>query len=536
VFGYSQIKITSGEVSTISNAGEGDHYLTTDTNEMYIGIQTGEIRKISNPNEVTTLKDNADGTITYTDELGNPVTINLSNSQGWSLTGNSITDPAANFLGTTDAQDLVFRTNSIESFRIRQDNNYIGIGTLEPASPLHINKDLADGVGIIRVEGTEPDINFNDTDGGFNTFTFENDGTPKFAFGRRNTDDFYITRNDGAWHDDTFNILNTNGFVGLNIAVPTERLDVNGNLRVSGSYKDSNNEAGTLGQILSSTVTGTDWIDASSASETVTIYTDATVGTKHKIGEYTNETPITVAINETVTNISTPITGHKIADYTNEVGGTPVDINETVTTITDTNTDTATTKKEIATYVNENGGIAVAIQESVTTFNQNQDPTTPTGVITYTDEAGGTSIANVVSTDTTNPDNGASNPNSISVGSDGGAYFASPLTRAIHRPTSAPFTITNALAENYTTIILAVDTQALPFLPDTTTRLINLPTASSCTGKIYIIKNTINTKFDNGITDYLDNRGNTENELDREKIYWFQSDGSNWQLINNIKK
>ncbi|WP_111709248.1 hypothetical protein [Lutibacter citreus] len=47
IFGYSQIKILSSEVSIISNAGEGDHYITTDTDELYVGIQTGELRKIT---------------------------------------------------------------------------------------------------------------------------------------------------------------------------------------------------------------------------------------------------------------------------------------------------------------------------------------------------------------------------------------------------------------------------------------------------------------------------------------------------------
>lgn len=37
---------------------------------------------------------------------------------GWSLTGNAGTTPGTNFVGTTDAQDLVFKTNSFERFRI----------------------------------------------------------------------------------------------------------------------------------------------------------------------------------------------------------------------------------------------------------------------------------------------------------------------------------------------------------------------------------------------------------------------------------
>ena len=36
----------------------------------------------------------------------------------WDLTGNAGTTPATNFLGTTDAQDLVFRTNNLERLRV----------------------------------------------------------------------------------------------------------------------------------------------------------------------------------------------------------------------------------------------------------------------------------------------------------------------------------------------------------------------------------------------------------------------------------
>jgi len=53
--------------------------------------------------------------------------------------------------------------------------------------------------------------------------------------------------------------------IGIGTSSPTEKLHVVGNLRLTGSYKDSNNEVGTNGQILSTTGTGTDWINAPSA-------------------------------------------------------------------------------------------------------------------------------------------------------------------------------------------------------------------------------------------------------------------------------
>ena len=55
-----------------------------------------------------------------------------------------------------------------------------------------------------------------------------------------------------------------NGYVGMGVAGnPTQQLHVGGNARITGAYYDSNNQPGTAGQILSSTVNGTDWIDVS---------------------------------------------------------------------------------------------------------------------------------------------------------------------------------------------------------------------------------------------------------------------------------
>jgi hypothetical protein len=55
----------------------------------------------------------------------------------WLLTGNSGTNPAANFLGTTDAQPLVIRTNNTERMRITAAGD-VGIGTSTPGARLHV--------------------------------------------------------------------------------------------------------------------------------------------------------------------------------------------------------------------------------------------------------------------------------------------------------------------------------------------------------------------------------------------------------------
>lgn len=47
----------------------------------------------------------------------------------------------------------------------------------------------------------------------------------------------------------------------------TENINLTGNMSVTGAYLDSSGDAGTAGQVLSSTVTGTNWIDQEPGTE-----------------------------------------------------------------------------------------------------------------------------------------------------------------------------------------------------------------------------------------------------------------------------
>lgn len=49
-------------------------------------------------------------------------------AQTWNLTGNSGTNASTNFLGTSDTNDLVLKTNNLERFRINSTGN-VGVGT-----------------------------------------------------------------------------------------------------------------------------------------------------------------------------------------------------------------------------------------------------------------------------------------------------------------------------------------------------------------------------------------------------------------------
>jgi hypothetical protein len=61
----------------------------------------------------------------------------------WLLAGNAGTDPTINYLGTSDATDLVIRTSGAERIRVLSTGN-VGIGTNNPQRPFHLS-------GIARI-------------------------------------------------------------------------------------------------------------------------------------------------------------------------------------------------------------------------------------------------------------------------------------------------------------------------------------------------------------------------------------------------
>jgi trimeric autotransporter adhesin len=56
--------------------------------------------------------------------------IPMTNDKGWGLTGNAGTNPATNFIGTTDNNDVVFKRNNILAGRIGNTNTSFGLNTL----------------------------------------------------------------------------------------------------------------------------------------------------------------------------------------------------------------------------------------------------------------------------------------------------------------------------------------------------------------------------------------------------------------------
>jgi hypothetical protein len=70
----------------------------------------------------------------------------LANNTGWNTAGNSGTTAGTNFIGTTDAIDVVTKANNAEVMRATSGGN-VGIGTTSPGSKLDVK-------GTLRLSGS----------------------------------------------------------------------------------------------------------------------------------------------------------------------------------------------------------------------------------------------------------------------------------------------------------------------------------------------------------------------------------------------
>jgi trimeric autotransporter adhesin len=86
---------------------------------------TGVVISVNNQSGKLAFQGTGSTTVT---NVGDVFTINSSDgsSSKWDLSGNTATDPAIHFIGTTDNKDIVIRTNNIERFRITAN------GTMHP--------------------------------------------------------------------------------------------------------------------------------------------------------------------------------------------------------------------------------------------------------------------------------------------------------------------------------------------------------------------------------------------------------------------
>ena len=143
---------TNAPLETNGNAGTSGQLLKSkgagQTPEWTWSVDSLDIRRLTTGHvwSDTVTADSVRGRVGRFDSLV------VATPFAWQLKGNSGTNPATNFLGTTDAQPLVLRTNGSERLRVESGGN-VGIGTPSPTHRLHVNAPS----DPLRLEGVQTD-------------------------------------------------------------------------------------------------------------------------------------------------------------------------------------------------------------------------------------------------------------------------------------------------------------------------------------------------------------------------------------------
>ncbi|MEP4429153.1 beta strand repeat-containing protein [Nonlabens ulvanivorans] len=356
---------------------------------------------VQNLETITTLVDNTDGTFTYTNEAGTPVTIDTNAAETLTTLVLNADDTNLDYTdedGVTTQLDFTSLVQNLETITTLVDNtDGTFTYTNEAGTPVTIDTNAAETLTTLVLNADDTNLDYTDEDGVTTQLDFTDlvQNLETITTLVDNTDGTFTYTNEAG----TPVTIDTNAAETLTTLV----------LNADDTNLDYTDEDGVTTQL--------DFTALVQNLETITTLVDNTDGTF----TYTNEagTPVTIDTNaaETLTTLVLNADDTNL-DYTDEDGVTTqldftslVQNLETITTLVDNTDGTFTYTNEAGTPVTIDTNAA----ETLTTFVQ--DDTSATGEITYTDEAGNPSTAQVVSSDANN---------NIQVGLDGGAFLAGP--------------------------------------------------------------------------------------------------------------
>jgi len=185
---------------------------------------TTEMSTVSNPVQGSLLYNTTENTVFHYD---GSTWLNISGSStGWGLSGTSGTTASTNFIGTTDVQDLILKSNNSEKIRLLSNKGQVLINQAAEFNdhPLVIK---ANGVDVLAFQ--------------------DNTGTPKWHWNLLSSGLNFVESNVADYRL----FLENGGQIGVNTNGPTEQLDINGTLRVRTMNSAANND-----QIVTTNSTG----------------------------------------------------------------------------------------------------------------------------------------------------------------------------------------------------------------------------------------------------------------------------------------
>lgn len=254
-------------------------------NDGKVGIGTnapGAQVDIAGTTPVLRLTNTEDKTWTLGDVMASLEFYSADNSGNFPAVATAIKSVVESTYG--NSQGLAFFTandasSPTERLRINR-NGYLGIGTSDPSTVLNV----VGGTGLLLQDVTGNSSNKRGLISGAHYSTAEEnitlmtiDSTSDSNFlrfgggpGSNQNAANYVTFFTAATNttlDGTERMrIDNSGNVGIGTSSPSDTLHVSGSLRLTGAFKDGSNSAGTSGNVLTSTGTGTAWADLGSLS------------------------------------------------------------------------------------------------------------------------------------------------------------------------------------------------------------------------------------------------------------------------------
>ncbi|MCL2291061.1 MAG: hypothetical protein FWC34_10260 [Bacteroidetes bacterium] len=198
------------------------------------------------------------------------VNAQLSTPNPWTLSGNANTS-SSNFLGTTDAKPIIFKTDNIERMRLLQDKTFLGIGVPNPNATLHIHDNSMSDTNTYsttsRIMQMTNDFTGSGPWNGFNIYFI--DRYKGISFQQQEQANFYLEGPGGGL------TIAPDGNVGVglsNFDSPQAKLDVDGSFKAQSAAIVGTLTANTL-NAQTATLAGA--LSARSANITTTLTANA---------------------------------------------------------------------------------------------------------------------------------------------------------------------------------------------------------------------------------------------------------------------